>query len=56
MYGLKVTIEKRTVDNPDDYKEGEIIDQSVKAGNTLVKGDSIILYVADIEDVYPNMV
>lgn len=56
MYGLKVTIEKRTVDNPDDYDEGEIIDQSVKAGNTLVKGDSITLYVADVEDVYPNMV
>ncbi len=56
MYGLKVTIEKRAVDNPDDYDEGEIIDQSVQPGNTLVKGDSIILYVADIEDVYPNMV
>ena len=56
MYGLNVTIEKRAVDNPDDYDEGEIIDQSVDAGSTLVKGDSIILYVADIEDVYPDMV
>lgn len=62
LMGIKVTVEKKDVDNPDDYKgkENEIIDQYPKYNKDeelkLEKGDSITLYIPNIVDVYPDMV
>ena len=57
VYGLEVTIEKKDVDNVNDYKEENIIGQSIEKGTTVAKGDKIILYIPNIiEDGYPNMV
>lgn len=62
LMGIKVTVEKKDVDNPDDYKgkENELIDQYPKYNKDeelkLEKGDSITLYIPNIVDVYPDMV
>ena len=61
LMGIKVIVEKKDVDNPDDYKgkENEIIDQNPsynKEELKLEKGDSITLYIPNIVDVYPDMV
>lgn len=62
LMGIKVTIEKKDVDNPDDYKgkENEIIDQNPSYNKEeelkLEEGDSITLYIPNIVDVYPDMV
>ena len=57
VYGLEVTIEKKDVDNINDYKEENIIGQSIEKGTTVAKGDKITLYIPNIiEDGYPNMV
>ena len=55
--GVNVLIEKKDVENRKDYegKSNQIIDQSVKEGN-LVDGDTIILYVPDLTDTYPDFV
>lgn len=52
--GLQVLIEKKDVDNPDTAKDGEIIDQSVKAGEKLSVGDTITLYIPNIVSKYPD--
>ena len=51
-----VTVEKKDVDTSKEYNEQEIVDQSVKAGTVLGKGDSITLYIPNILEGYPNMV
>lgn len=56
LYGLEVDVQKREIENVDQYSSQQIIGQSVEAGNTLIKGDSITLYIPDIEEGYPNMV
>ncbi len=62
LLGINVTVEKRTVDNPTEYKDKEdlIIDQSPKYNpdeeTILEEGDSITLYVPNVVDVYPDMV
>lgn len=58
LLGLTVTIEEKEVENSSDYKDKEqlIIDQSVKAGDKLASGESIILYIPKILMVYPDMV
>ncbi|MDD6224140.1 MAG: Stk1 family PASTA domain-containing Ser/Thr kinase, partial [bacterium] len=56
VHGLKVSIEKQDVENSDLYEELEIIGQSVEKGTELAKGEEITLYIANIEDGYPNMV
>lgn len=62
LMGIKVTVEKKDVDNPDDYKgkENEIIDQNPSYNKEeelkLEKGDTITLYIPNIVDVYPDMV
>ena len=56
VYGLEVTVEKKDVDTSKEYNEQEIVDQSVKAGTVLGKGDSITLYIPNILEGYPNMV
>lgn len=56
-YGLKVTIEKKVPADLKDkeYDEQEIIGQSLAAGSEVKKGDSITLYIPDIEEEYPDM-
>ena len=62
MYGIDVSVEKKYVENPDEYKgkESEIIDQvptfNKEEETILEKGDKVILYIPDIVDVYPDMV
>lgn len=56
VYGLEVTVEKKDVDTSKEYNEQEIVDQSVKAGTVLGKGDSITLYIPNILEGYPNMI
>ena len=56
---LQVDIEEQELDaddDPNDYEEGIIIGQSVKAGEKLSEGDRIILYVPKLENKYPNFV
>ena len=57
MYGLKVTIEKKDVDDGNDYKdkEQEIIGQSIEAGEKVKKGTKITLYIPNIEEKFPDM-
>ncbi len=55
---LNVLIEKKEVDldQTNDYKEGVIIDQSIKSGEKLSEGDTITLYVPKLDNKYPNFV
>lgn len=55
VYKLVVEVKEKENDN-EEYKEQQIIDQSVEPGTTLVKGDSITLYIPTTDDGYPNMV
>lgn len=56
QYGLDVSVEKRDVDASEhEYDEQEIIGQSLAAGSEVKKGDSIILYIPNIVDTFPNM-
>ena len=56
VHGLEVTIEKKLVDEQDEYEIQEVIGQSVEKGTILSPGASITLYIPDIDDGYPNMV
>ena len=52
--GLQVLIEKKDVEKPEEKKEGEIIEQSVPAGEKLSEGDPITLYIPNVVSKYPN--
>ena len=52
--GLQVLIEKKNVDNPENVKDGEIIDQSVAGGSKLSVGDNITFYIPNIVSQYPD--
>lgn len=55
-YGLNVTVEKKEpTDSDKEYDEQEIIGQSLAAGSEVKKGDSIILYIPNIVDKFPDM-
>ncbi len=55
-YGLNVNVEKRDVgSNDEEFGEQEIIGQSLAAGSHVKAGDTIILYIPNIVDVFPNM-
>ena len=56
VHGLEVKVEKKDVDSSKSYGEQEIIEQSVKAGTVLAKGDEIILYIPNPVEEYPDMV
>ena len=58
IYGINVKVEKKTVDNVENYigKEELIIEQSVSKGTELKEGDSIILYIPKVDSLYPDMV
>ena len=55
-YGLKVTIEKKEVEDKErDYDDDEIIGQSLAADSKVKKGDSITLYIPNLVDEFPDM-
>ncbi len=63
LLGLNVIIEKKDIENKDDYKNKEdiIIEQNPKydeTANKLIidKGDTITLYIPNIVNEYPDMV
>lgn len=43
-------------EDPNDYEEGIIVSQSVEPGERLSEGDSITLYVPELDNQYPNFV
>ena len=56
---LVVYVESRDIpegDDPADYEEGTIMDQSVAAGEKLSEGDSITLYIPKLDNKYPDFV
>ena len=56
QYGLDVTVERRDVDASDrEYDEQEVIGQSLAVGSKVKEGDSIILYIPNIVDTFPDM-
>ena len=63
LLGINVLVEKKDIENKDDYKDKEdiIIDQTPKFNeNTdkvlIEKGDTITLYIPNIVNEYPDMV
>ena len=52
--GLKVLIEKKEVDNPVDYDANEIISQAPAPKEKVKEGDTITLYIPDIDSLYPD--
>lgn len=51
-YGVYVILEKKDVDNVTDASV--TLDQSVKAGEKVSKGDTVTLYIPNITAKYPN--
>ena len=43
-------------DDPNDYEEGIIIGQSVEPGERLSEGDSITIYIPELNNQYPDFV
>lgn len=54
--GIYVLIEKKSVDNPNDYEENIIMSQSPSKGTKLVEGDTVTLYIPNIVTKYPDFV
>ena len=54
--GLRVIIEKKEVEENDatEYKEGQILEQSVAENEKLSVGETITLYIPDIVSKFPN--
>ncbi len=52
--GITVYITTEEVDDPEEYESGEIIKQSVEAGQKLSARDSIELFIPDIVTQYPD--
>lgn len=52
--GLYVLINKKEVDDPNKYDPDLIIDQNPAKGTKLTKGDTIILYIPNIIQKYPD--
>ena len=53
-YGIYVLPEKKDVDDSSKYEGNEVIDQSVKAGEKVSAGDTVILYIPNIIVKYPD--
>ena len=53
-YGIDVFIEYKEVENPEEYEENEVIEQSVEAGTMLSTGDDITIYAPKIVNEYPD--
>ena len=56
VYGIKVEIKKIEVEDATDVKEGIVISQEPAEGTVLTKGETLILYVPDIYEKYPDFV
>ena len=56
VYGLDVKIDKKSVKSTDGLDAQAIIEQSVKPGEELQKGDKITLFIPDIYEEYPDFV
>ena len=58
VHKLKVTIEKKDVEDKEKYKDKTdiIIGQSPAKGTKLIEGDSVTLYIPNIVEGYPDMV
>ncbi len=54
--GLQVLIEREEIpaEELENYEEGQIIRQSVEAGQKLSKGDKITLYIPKMDNKYPD--
>ena len=52
--GITVIIENKDVEISEDIKEGTIIEQSVKVGEKLGKGETITLTIPNLYKSYPN--
>ena len=52
--GVSVVVTAKKVDKSGNYKENTIIEQSIKAGEKLTKGDAIELTYATLITVYPD--
>jgi eukaryotic-like serine/threonine-protein kinase len=52
--GLQVLVEKKDVDANSKTEENVIVDQSVKAGESLKENDKITLYIPKLETKYPD--
>ena len=53
-YKCTVRTEKQKVKEEENKKENTVLSTSPAAGEVVKSGDSIILYIPDIEIVYPN--
>lgn len=54
--GLTVTIEKKEVNKKEkEYDEQEIVGQSLAKGSEVKKGDSIILFIPNLVEEYPDV-
>ena len=56
VYGIKVEIKKKEVEDATNLKEGVIISHEPSEGTVLTKGETLILYVPDIYEKYPDFV
>ena len=54
VYGIIVNFEDEVIDTDEEFKEGEIVRQSVEKGENLTAGESITFYVAQIGVAYPD--
>lgn len=52
--GLVVNKEEEAIDSDSEYNDGDIVRQSVEAGTSLNKNESITLYVASVGIAYPD--
>ncbi len=53
--GLVVNTEDEVIDDPEtEFNDGDVVRQSVEAGEKLSKGENITLYVASIGIAYPD--
>ena len=55
-YGIRVTSEKKEVDDKEGITEYTIIEQSLPEGTKISEGDKIVLYIPDIVTEYPDFV
>lgn len=56
---LNVYVESKGIpegDDPADYEEGIVMDQSIEPGEKLSEGDSITLYIPKLDNKYPDFV
>ncbi len=53
-YKMQVKVEQKEVDDPTEYKASLIIGQSPKAGEKVLEGGTVVLYIPNVEDVYPD--